>query len=97
MLVDKFVAMLNQVISWASGTFNIDAQKITDLIAKTETDFVNSSSAAIGQVIVAVGKWVVVVFLVPVYIFLLLLYHPLLIEFIRRFFARATRARWAKS
>jgi predicted PurR-regulated permease PerM len=86
-LVDKFTEILNKAIIWISGYLNIDQKRIIDWLAKTKTEFLNSSSAAIGQTLVIVGSGLVILLLVPVYIFMLLFYHPLLIEFIRRLFA----------
>ncbi len=85
-LADKFTAVLNQAITWASGYFEINPQNIHNWITKTKGEFINTSSAAIGQTLVTVGSGVVILFLVPVYIFLILFYQPLLIEFIRRLF-----------
>jgi len=85
-LVDKFTEILNQTITWASGYFDINSHKIHDWITTTKVELINTSSAAIGQTLLGVGSTVVVLFLVPVYIFMLLFYHPLLIDFIRKFF-----------
>jgi predicted PurR-regulated permease PerM len=71
-LVDKFTGMLNQTITWASGYFDINPQKIHEWITKTKGELINTSTAAIGQTLVTVGSGVVVLFLVPVYIFLIL-------------------------
>ncbi len=89
LLVDKFTEMLNQVILWASEYFDIDAKKIHEWISKSKGEIINTSSAAIGQTLLALGNWVVVVFLVPVYVFLILFYQPLLLDFIRKLFAES--------
>ena len=75
-LVDKFTGILNQTITWASGYFDINPQKIHEWITKTKGELINTSSAAIGQTLVTVGSGVVVLFLVPVYIFMILFYQP---------------------
>ena len=85
-LVDKFTEMLNQTISWASGYFDINPQKIHEWIIKTKGELLNTSSAAIGKTLVSVGSTIMVLFIVPVYVFIILYYQPLLLEFIRKLF-----------
>ena len=85
-LADKFTAIFNQTITWASGYFDINAQKIHEWFTNTKDALINTSSAVIGKTLVTVGSLVVVLFLVPVYIFMLLFYHPILLEFIHRLF-----------
>jgi predicted PurR-regulated permease PerM len=92
-LVDKFTLILNQAITWASGYFDINPQKIHDWILKSKTEIINTSSSAIGHTLVVVGNGLVILFLVPVYIFMILFYHPLLIEFIRRLFGQAHQSK----
>jgi len=87
-LVDKFTEILNQGITWASGYFDVNPQKIHDWIVKTKTELINTSSAAIGHTLVAVGNGLVILFLIPVYIFMILFYQPLLLEFLRRVFGK---------
>jgi len=87
-LVEKFTLILNQSITWASGYFDIDAQKINDWLANTKTEIINTSSAAIGHTLISIGSGLVILFLVPVYIFLMLYYQPLILEFIRRLFVK---------
>jgi predicted PurR-regulated permease PerM len=89
MLVDKFTAMLNQIITESSGYLNIDPQKIHDWISKTQSELLNKGSAVIGKTIVTLGGIIVVLFLIPVYIFLILFYQPLLLDFIRRVFGKS--------
>jgi predicted PurR-regulated permease PerM len=83
-LVEKLTGMLNQTVAWASGYFNIDSQNIYDWISKTKGELINTSSAAIGQMLHTVGSLVFIVLLVPIYVFLILFYEPILLEFIRR-------------
>ena len=91
-LVDKFTGMLNQTITWASGYFDINPQKIHEWITKTKGELINASTAAIGQTLVTVGSGVVVLFLVPVYIFMILYYQPLILDFIRKLFATSNQS-----
>jgi predicted PurR-regulated permease PerM len=86
--VDKFNAVINQTITWASGYFDIHPQKIHEWITKTQGELFNTSGAAIGHTLVNIGYRLVALFLTPVYIFLILFYHPILIEFIRRLFGK---------
>lgn len=90
-LVDKFTGMFNETITWASGYFDINAQKIHEWFANTKSDLINSSTAAIGKTIVSVGSLLVVLFLIPVYVFMILFYHPILIEFIHRLFGNSNQ------
>jgi predicted PurR-regulated permease PerM len=92
-LVDKFTAILNDTITWASGYFDINPKKIHEWIANTKNEIINTSSAAIGQTLVAVGSWIVVLFLVPVYVFMILFYQPLLLDFIRKLFAETHQSK----
>ncbi len=92
-LVDEFTLALNQTITWASGYFEINPQKIHEWILKTQGELINTSTAAIGQTLVILGNGLVVLFLIPVYIFLILFYHPLLIEFIHRLFGTSNQGK----
>jgi predicted PurR-regulated permease PerM len=83
-LVEKFTLILNQTITWASGYFDIDAKKITEWIAHSKSELINSSSAAIGQTLMSVGSGLVILFLVPVYVFMILFYQPLIIDFVHK-------------
>ncbi len=83
-LVEKFTLIINQTITWASGYFDIDAKKITDWIAHSKSEVINSSSSAIGQTLMSVGSGLVILFLVPVYVFMILFYQPLLMDFVRK-------------
>jgi predicted PurR-regulated permease PerM len=89
LLVDKFTSILNQSISWASGYFNIDQQRIHEWMLNTKTEIINTSSAAIGKTLLSLGNGLVILFLVPVYIFMILYYQPLLLDFIRRVFGKS--------
>jgi predicted PurR-regulated permease PerM len=92
-LIDKFTAILDQGIIWASDNFDINPQKLHTWIAKTQSDLLNSSSEAIGQTLVILGNGLVIFLLLPVYIFLILLYHPILIEFIHRMFSEGNQSK----
>ncbi|MFZ4520938.1 MAG: AI-2E family transporter [Bacteroidales bacterium] len=88
LLVDRFTLMLNQSITWVSEYFDIKPQKIHEWIIKTKNEVINTSSAAIGQTLLSVGNTIVVILLVPAYVFMILYYQPLLLDFIRRLFAK---------
>jgi len=85
-LADTFTRIFNQTITWASGYFDINAQKIHEWFANAKDTLINTSSISIGKTLVSIGNLVVVLFLLPVYIFMLLFYHPILLEFIHRLF-----------
>jgi len=91
-LLNKCTDMFNQSITWASGYFNIDPQKIHEWIYKTRGEIINSGSAAIGQILIMVGNGVMVFILVPVYIFMIIFYQNLLIEFIHKLFIRSNQS-----
>jgi len=91
-LVDKFTGILNQSISNLSGYLDINPESIHEWILKTKNELINTSSAAIGQTLVAVGGLVAILLLVPTYVFIILFYHPLLIEFIHRLFGSSNQS-----
>ncbi|PKP19469.1 MAG: AI-2E family transporter [Bacteroidetes bacterium HGW-Bacteroidetes-21] len=88
MLVDKFTEVLDQSITWASGYFDINPTKIKGWVASTKSEIIDISSSSIKQTLTTIGGGLVIMFLVPVYVFLILFYHPLLLEFIHRLFAK---------
>jgi predicted PurR-regulated permease PerM len=88
-LVNKFTAMLDQTITWASGYFDIDAERIREWIAKARVDLIHASSAVLGQTLRTIGNVLFMLFLTPVYVFLILFYHPLIIEFLHRLFGKS--------
>jgi predicted PurR-regulated permease PerM len=90
-LVDKFTAIINQTINDGSEYFNKDPQKIHAWFAKTQSEIINISTAAIGQSLVIAGSVLVILFLLPVYIFLILFYQPIILEFIRRLFGETNQ------
>ncbi|MBK9389277.1 MAG: AI-2E family transporter [Bacteroidetes bacterium] len=85
-IVEKFNSYLNEIITWASGYFDIKPQKILSWIAKTKSEFINTSGSVIGNTLINVGNGVFVILLIPVYVFMILFYQPLLMEFFRRIF-----------
>jgi predicted PurR-regulated permease PerM len=92
-LVEKFTLMINTNISDAADYFDKDPQKIYEWIAKTQSEIINTSTAAIGQTLVIVGSGLVVLFLLPVYIFLILFYQPIILEFIHRLFGTDNKSK----
>ncbi len=91
-LVDKFTEIINQTITWASGYFELDSQKINAWITRTTDWLINIGSAAVGQTLVSVGNGLVVLFLIPVYVFMILYYQPLLVEFFYKLFGASHRS-----
>ncbi len=88
-LVDKFTEILNQVIIWTSGHFNLSNREITQWITQTKNEIIGSLK--IGKTIADFGSVLALLFLMPVYVFMILYYQPLLIEFFRRVFGPANR------
>ena len=72
--------MINGTISDAADYFNKDPQSIHDWLAKTQDNLINTSSAAIRQILMTLGNGIVVLLLKPFYVFMILFYQPLLIE-----------------
>jgi predicted PurR-regulated permease PerM len=91
-MVEKFTGYFDELITWASGYFDISPQKILEWIAKTKGELINTSGTAIGHTLVNVGNGLVVILLIPVYIFMILFYQPLLLEFLRRLFGADNRS-----
>jgi len=91
LLVERFTDVINQIINWISGYFNIDKHSINEWIAKTKGELINTSGAAIGQTLVTLGTGIMVMFLLPVYVFLILFYEPLILEFISRLFGKSNQ------
>ncbi|WP_219885164.1 AI-2E family transporter [Marinilabilia salmonicolor] len=90
-LVDKFTQIINQLIFWTSGYFDISANEITQWITNTKNELIGSDE--IGQTIVGVGSILAFLFLIPVYVFMILFYQPLLIEFLHRLFGENNRSK----
>ncbi|WP_423126439.1 AI-2E family transporter [Gaoshiqia sp. Z1-71] len=88
-LIDKFTEILNQIIFWATGYFDISANEITAWITKTKNELIGG--AEIGRTIINVGGILAFLFLIPVYVFMILFYQSLLIEFFHRLFGKNNR------
>lgn len=88
-LVNKFTEILNQIILYASGHFDISANEITAWITDKKNELIGG--AKIGQTIVNAGSVLAFLFLIPVYVFMILFYQPLLIEFFHRLFGKNNR------
>lgn len=90
-LVDKFTEILNNLIIYVSGHFNLSHKEITEWITQTKNGLIDS--LAIGQTIVSIGSVIAFLFLIPVFVFMILFYQPLLIEFFRRVFGKNHRSK----
>jgi len=77
MIVDRFTEIINQIIFWAAGYFDLSALEITEWITETKNGLIGG--AEIGNTIVQVGGMLSFLFLVPVYICLQLYYQSLLL------------------
>jgi predicted PurR-regulated permease PerM len=91
-LVERITALLNEAITWASGSLDLKPQEIHAWILKTQGELVNTSTAALKQTLISVGTGVMVMLLLPFYIFMILFYHPILIEFVRRVFSNSDQS-----
>lgn len=90
-IIDKFTEVINQLIVWMSGSFDISSQNIIAWIAKTKDELINTSSAAMGKTILSFGTGLLSLFVIPVYIFMILYYQPILLEFFQRLFGAGSR------
>ena len=88
-LVEKFTLMINSSITWSAGYFDINPLRIHEWIAKAKVEIIDFTSSAIGPTLMSVGGTLIAIFLIPVYIFMILFYEPLLIDFIRKVFAKS--------
>jgi predicted PurR-regulated permease PerM len=95
-LIDRFNNTANEIITYASGYYDIDPVKVHAWIAKTQTEIFNSSTAALGQTLTVLSGILVAVFLVPVYIFLLLFYEPLILDFLHKLFGSVHQSKVAE-
>lgn len=85
-LLDKFESLLNQGIAWASGVLDISIFQINTWMAKSKSELLNNSGAAIGLTLTTMSGVLASVLLTPVYTFMILYYQPHLTEFTYRLF-----------
>ena len=75
-LVDKLTEILNSIITWASGYFEITPQKVQEYITKIQDKLINIGSNSIGKALQSIGSGLVTLLLIPIYVFMILFYHP---------------------
>lgn len=85
-IVEKFTELIDNVIIWASGYFDIKEKFIHAWLSKSIKGILDTSSMEIGKTLITVGSSIMILFLVPVYTFLILFYNPILLEFIQKLF-----------
>jgi predicted PurR-regulated permease PerM len=85
-LAAKFQTLLDQSVAWASGYFNISADKIDGWLLHEKTALMSNSNAAIGVTLTTMSGVLTAVLVIPVYIFMILFYQPHLVEFILKVF-----------
>lgn len=85
-LTDKFEALITQIVTWASGFFDVSAKKINAWIADTKGELMGNSNIFIGTTLSTMGGILSAALLTPVYIFMILFYQPHLIEFVHKVF-----------
>jgi len=78
-LIDKFVEIINNAITWISGYFNINPHTVHDWVTNTKNELINTSTEAIGQTIINIGSIII------------LFYQPHLLEFFRKLFGTGNR------
>lgn len=87
-LKERFNELLAQIIAWVSKTIHVETPRINEWLANKKSEVVNNSGQIVSQTLTTVTGLLIVIFLVPVYVFLILFYQPLLLEFVRKLFAR---------
>lgn len=83
-LINKLQELLNKVVTWWSGYFQIRPEKINEWIENAKSDLLHNSSTFIGSTVTVTGKVLAIMVLIPVYVFMILFYQPLLISFIHK-------------
>jgi len=61
-LVDKFEALLNQIIDWGANYFNVSTKKINAWLTDTKNDLFSNSGAAIGVTLTTMGGMLAIIF-----------------------------------
>ncbi|MFP4367894.1 MAG: AI-2E family transporter [Bacteroidales bacterium] len=75
LLVAKFTEAINDMVIWASGYFDINADRFYGWLAQSMEKIIDSGVSSIGQTIVTIGGWFVMLFLIPVYVLYVLVFH----------------------
>ena len=88
-LLEKITTTSNEIITYASGYYDIDPVKVHNWIEKAQAELLNSSTGAIGQTLSSLSTILVALFLVPTYVFLILFYEPLLLDFVHKVFQKS--------
>ncbi len=86
-LADKFQLLLNQIVSWASGYFNIRTRSINVWIANSKLELLGHGSEAIGSALSITGFLLEATTLTVVYICMILYYQSHLTAFVHRLFS----------
>lgn len=90
-LVERFTEIINQIIIWVSGYFNLSSQEIIEWITKFKNELIGI--LVTGKTLANVTSVLAFLFLIPVFVFMILFYQPLLIEFFRRAFGKSQRSK----
>ncbi len=80
--------ILQQIIYWISGHFNISVNRLVEYLNKSLTDSVSNPTTIIGQTIISISSALIIAFIIPVYVFMILFYKSLILEFISKLFAK---------
>lgn len=86
-LADKFQHLLNQLVSWASGYFNIRTLSINTWIDESKVELLSHTSSAIGSTLQALGYFLEAATFVLVYICMILYYQLHFTAFIHKLFS----------
>ncbi len=89
---DEFFVFLQDGIDWIARKLNLSQQQTNVWLNKLRSQMMDNSSLYITQTFSKVTVILATIVIVPVYIFMLLYYQPLIIEFMRTFFAKDNHA-----
>jgi AI-2 transport protein TqsA len=84
----KFTELFNDLITWISGTFGLNKNKILLWLNKTEKNGLASSKELIAPLVITITGLLMMLVLLPVYTFLILFYRSLFKEFIIKLFPK---------
>lgn len=87
-LEQRFDALYNQGVDWASQSFKVSKEDVNKWLNDTRVKIMDNSGAFIGRTVGTISAILAFVFLLPVYIFMILYYKRLLLEFIAQLFRR---------
>jgi predicted PurR-regulated permease PerM len=87
-LKEKLDFILNDIIQWCSGTFNINKPGLDSWINVKKVEMIVRLNSMLEGALTTVSGIFIFIFLIPVYIFMFLFYKPLLLDFVSQVFRK---------